>query len=101
MESTRSLERRLIFQNLANGVPIAIVARDFHKQPFEVMDDFRFVVSKIKSYGFVRVMPYIPCETLELANKNRVFLFDLLEKLNLDNAPAIASINEMPLEAIL
>jgi hypothetical protein len=55
--------RRLIFTNLANGVPVEGVMEGFHLSEKEVLDHFRFVARKIWGYRFERAQPYIKCET--------------------------------------
>ena len=101
MPSQLATERKLIFTNLLNGVPIEQVAQNFHRQTEkEVMEDFRFVVLKIKCYAFQRVMPYIPMETVAEARTNKLQLLALVEKLNLDVLPVYSSIYTQPVEEV-
>lgn len=93
MPSELAAERKLIFINLLNGVPVAQVAQGFHRQTEkEVMDDFRFVALKIKAYAFQRVMPYIPLESVAEARSNKIHILEILEKVNLDVLPVFSSI---------
>lgn len=89
----KAAERRLIFENLANGVGVEQVARDFGKNSIEeVMVDFRFVALKIKSYAFARLMPYIALDSVEHARQNRFVALTILAKLNLEVVPMFSSI---------
>ncbi len=84
-----------------NGVPVEQIAKAFHRQSEkEVMDDFRFVALKIKSYAFQRVMPYIPLETVAEAQANKMLILGILEKLNLDVLPVYSSIKVNKLEEV-
>lgn len=102
MPSERATERKLIFINLLNGVSPEQVARDFHKNTIaEIMEDFRFVALKLKSYGFQRAMPYIHCDTIDEARQSKLTLLVLLEKVNLDVVSVFSSIKPKPIESIL
>lgn len=101
MRSEKATERELIFINLANGVPIAEVAKAFNKNTeAEIMDDFRFVALKIKSYMFKRAMPFIPLDTVSEVMQNRLQAFDLLTKVNLDVLPEFQKITANKLEDV-
>jgi hypothetical protein len=92
MLSDRATEKKLIFTNLLNGVSVVECAKAFNKKTEkEVMDDFNFVALKIKSYIFVRVMPYIPLDTVAEAQANKLQVLALLEKVNLEIVPAFKS----------
>jgi hypothetical protein len=91
--SELATERKLIFINLVNGVPIHTVAQTFHRESERVvLDDFRFVALKIKSYMFSRAMPFIPLEHPHEVAQNKSLVFDLLNKVNLDVLPAFSKI---------
>jgi len=95
-------ERKLIFTNLLNGVPLAEVAQAFNKQSeAEVVESFRFVALKIRGYIFQRAMPHVPCDTVAEAMQNRLLLMGILEKLNLETLPAFAKITDAPLEEFI
>lgn len=101
-ESALATERRLIFLNLMNGVPVESVAKTFHRQTEkEVWDDFRFVALKIKSYAFQRVMPYIPLDNVQEAQANKILIISILGKLNLDVMPVFKTITAQPVEGFL
>lgn len=101
MASELATERKLIFLNLLNGVPVAQVAQAFHRQTEkEVMDDFRFVALKIKAYAFQRVMPYIPLESVAEAQANKIQILGILEKVNLDVLPVFSSIKAELVEGV-
>ena len=101
MATEKATERKLIFINLLNGVDIVEVAKTFHKQSEkEVMDDFRFVALKIKSYVFARAMPYIDCGTIAEARANKMQLLIILDKLNLDTVPIYSSITVNKVEEV-
>jgi hypothetical protein len=101
MASEKATERKLIFINLLNGVSIAEVAKTFHKETEkEVLDEFRFVALKIKSYLFQRAMPYIPFDTVAEARSNRVQFLILVDKLNLDVVPVFSRIVTQKVEEV-
>lgn len=91
--SELATERKLIFQNLLNGVPVAQVAQAFHRaSEKEVLEDFRFVALKIKCYAFQRAFPYIPMDTVAEAAQNKMAILDILSKVNLDVLPVFSSV---------
>jgi hypothetical protein len=93
MPSELATQRKLIFINLLNGVSVAQVAQAFHRQSEkEVMDDFRYVALKIKSYAFQRGMPYIALETVKEAQGSKIMILGILEKINLDVLPVFSSV---------
>ena len=99
--SARAVDRELIFTNLLNGVSAPEVARAFHKDSErEVMEDFKFVALKIKSDVFARAMPYIPCDTVAEAMGNRIVIFGILNKINLDTVPIYSSIKISKVEEV-
>lgn len=74
-------DRRLIFENVANGVPIQQVMSVFRRSEKEVMDDVRFVGKKIAEYRFRRHQPPLSCTTLNEIFINRAPLLDTLRRL--------------------
>lgn len=76
-------EKRLIFSNLANGVPLSHVMEAFQKSEKEVMDIFKFVARKIQSYRFERGMPWAQSDSINAAIKNNVLLQHTLARVNL------------------
>lgn len=102
MQSAGAIDKKLIFQNLVNGVPPDRVAQAFRRRNIkEVMEDFLYVANKIRSYRFIRMMPYLPCETPAEARHNRIHLFDILAKLNLDMVPRYTKFEVGQLEDVL
>jgi len=94
-------ERKLIFTNLLNGVPVANVAQAFHRATeAAVMDDFKYVALKIKGYMFARAMPFIPLDTVAEAMQNKFQVLDILAKVNLDVLPEFSSISANKLEDV-
>lgn len=90
--------RRLVYTNLLNFLPVERVMVAFEMSEKEVMDDFRFVALKIRSYKFERQMPPVAGETIELARANRVDLLITLGKLNLNRDPTYSRIEMLPFE---
>jgi len=74
-------DRRLIFENVANGVPIQQVMSVFRKSEKEVMDEVRFVGKKVAEYRFRRHQPPLACDTLNELRINRVAILETLRKL--------------------
>ena len=74
-------DRRLIFENVANGVPIQQVMSAFRRSEKEVMDDIAFVGKKIAEYRFRRHQPPLSCGTLREISFNRAALLDTLRRL--------------------
>jgi hypothetical protein len=86
-EST-GLDRRLIFENYANGVDIESLKATFRRSAAEIEAEIFFVARKIKEYRFRRcadgsphAAPPIACDTLIDIRLNRLALFDTLRKL--------------------
>jgi hypothetical protein len=75
-------ERRLIFVNVANGVPIQQVMSAFRKSEKEVMDDVRFIGRKIAEYRFRGRLPPLSCSTLHDISWHRRALLETLERLS-------------------
>ncbi len=80
-------ERRLIFSNLLNGVPLTDVCKAFNKTEADVRAEFSYITQKIKNYCFLKGCPAIYCDTIEDARKNRYAIFPILRVVNLDKAP--------------
>jgi hypothetical protein len=74
-------DRRLIFSNVANGVPIQQVMSVYRRSEKEVMDEVRFVGKKIAEYRFRRHMPPLGCDTLNEIFVHRAALLETLNKL--------------------
>lgn len=91
--------RRLVFTNLANGLPVQRVMEAFQLSERDVMADFEFVCTKIRSYRFERVMPLVPCDSISAVRQNQAEVLHTLTKLNLETAPTFAKVGSLPLEA--
>ena len=101
MSSELAEERKLIFINLLNNVPVENVAQAFHRDSVAaVMDDFKFVALKIKSYMFARAMPFIPLDTVAEAMQNKFQVLDILAKVNLDVLPEFTKVSANKLEDV-
>lgn len=74
-------DRRLIFENVANGVPIQQVMNVFRRSEKEVMDEVQFVGKKIAEYRFRRHQPPLSYTTLNEIFINRRALLDTLRRL--------------------
>lgn len=74
-------DRRLIFENVANGVPIQQIMSVYRRSEKEVMEEVRFVGKKIAEYRFRRHQPPLSCTTLNEIFINRLALLDTLRKL--------------------
>jgi hypothetical protein len=74
-------ERRLIFENVANGVPIQQVMSVFRRSEKEVMDEVQFVARKICEYRFRGRLPPLSCSTLKDISWNRLALLETVARL--------------------
>lgn len=92
IESRRSDVRRLVFANLAKGVPVKHVMEAFKLSEKEVLDIFDFVSKKIRSYRFERAEPFAACDTINAAMKNAAIVLLTLEKLNLATDPKFSKV---------
>jgi hypothetical protein len=90
MQERESLgqQRRLIFENYANGVDIEVLKASFRRSAVEIEAEILFVAKKIKEYRFRRIADASPhaaapvaCDTLLDIRLNRMALFDTLRKL--------------------
>lgn len=74
-------ERRLIFQNVANGVPMEKIKAAFRRSEEEVWREVAFVGRKIREFRFRRRLPPIECMGEKAIRFNRKALLETLEKL--------------------
>ena len=74
-------ERRLIFQNVANGVPVEKIMVAFLRSEKEVWDDVEFVGRKIREYRFRRHLPPLEHQGIRAIRLNRKALLETLSKL--------------------
>lgn len=72
---------RLVFENVANGVPKADVMAAFKLSQLEVDQKVAFVARKIMRYRYDRAEPPLPCSTEADIRFNRVALLETLRKL--------------------
>ena len=77
----RGEERRLIFQNIANGVPLEKVMVAFCRSEKEVWDEVEFVGRKIREYRFRRHLPPLEHQGIRAIGLNRKALLETLSKL--------------------
>ncbi len=80
-------ERKLIFSNLLNKVPLGNVAQAFNKTETEIQADFKYIIQKVKNYCFLNGHPAIICDSIEQAQRLRYSIFPILKSINLDKAP--------------
>jgi hypothetical protein len=66
--------RRLIFQNVACGLPIEQVAATFEVSRERVLKDVIHVARKIREYRFQRRLPPVPSESIVEIQVHRRFL---------------------------
>jgi hypothetical protein len=79
--------RRLVFQNLANGVPEEHVMAALRLSQLEVDQARRFVARKITQHQVLRRQPTIPCGDARAIRFNRRALLGVLARIgNLDLA---------------
>jgi len=74
-------ERRAIFVNVANGVPMDQVRSAFKRSQTEIDREIRFVARKIKEYRFRRRMPPLECDDIKSIRWNRLALLHTLRLL--------------------
>jgi hypothetical protein len=74
-------DRRMIFSNVANGVPIQQIMSAFRRSEKEVMDEVKFVGWKIGEYRHRAKLPPLNCESLKDISWNRLALLETLQKL--------------------
>lgn len=95
---TEGERRKLTFANLLNGVPVGQIMVAFGMSEKEVMDDFRFVAAKIRSYRFERGMPLFPTATIAECREAKVELLYALQRVNADKDPVFSRIETLPFE---
>lgn len=83
-ESARSQERRLIMENLANGVSLGDVARAFQKSEKEIWEDVRYVVGKMQAYCIKHCREVPRLDDIVAIRTRRDDIHWLLERINLD-----------------
>jgi len=88
--------RKLVFTNLANGLPVERIMAAMRMSEAEVLADFNFVCRKLRSYKFERQMPPTPCSTVAEVRANRVDLLFTLTRLNADTDPTFSKIETLP-----
>jgi hypothetical protein len=98
-------ERRMIFSNLLNKVPMENICKVFNKTEAEIKADFSYITQKIKNYCFKNNELPIFCDTIEDAQKNRRAIYPILNILNLEKKPEFkirheAFAGEMPRGAV-
>ena len=74
-------ERRMIFQNIANGVPLEKVMATFYRSEKEVWDEVEFVGRKIREYRFRRHLPPLEHQGIRAIRLNRKALLETLARL--------------------
>lgn len=81
-------DRKLIFRNICNSVPIESIMLAFHRSALELQQEFAFVSRKIREYRYRRCVegsphasPPIACDSYADARQNRLALLETLEKL--------------------
>lgn len=75
------LSRRLVFQNVANGVPVERVMADMRLSEREVGQALRFVGRKVTEYLVLRRQPPVACEDVRAIRINRRQLLAVLVKI--------------------
>jgi hypothetical protein len=78
----RGEERRLIFENVANGVPMEKIKAAFRRSEEEVWRDVEFVGRKIREARFRARMPPLECQGIKAIRWNRRALLDTLRQLS-------------------
>jgi len=74
-------DRRAIFSNAANGVPMEDIMQAFHLSELEVDQAIALVSKKIREYRFRRRFPPLPCSDMKEIRWNRLALLENLAKL--------------------
>ena len=77
----RGEERRLIFQNMANAVPMEQIKAAFLRSEEEVWQEVDYVSRKIREARFRTCMPPLDCMGLKAIRWNRKALLETLEQL--------------------
>lgn len=76
--------RKLVYQNVACGVPPERVAQALGITEEQAQDAFAEVGLKLAGYQVFESMPYVCCQTPTDAMQNRIQLLVILETLDLD-----------------
>lgn len=87
MDKNNMDERRLVFLNLINSVPLKNVAESFNKTELEIKASFDYIIQKIKNYCFIKDVPAICCNTIAQAKAIRHSIYPILDKVDLDKEP--------------
>lgn len=77
----RGQERRLIFSNVANGVPMEKIKAAFRRSEEEINRDVEFVGRKIREARFRTQKPPIECMGPKAIRFNRKVLLETLQQL--------------------
>lgn len=109
-------ERRLIFENIANGVPAENVMVAFKRSRLEIQQEVEFVMKKITEYRWRRLTggatrpgtpatarPLVKAETYAEIRQKRGNLLETLRKLtdvNLGTALVLPSVNILTVDSI-
>ena len=70
--------RRLVFQNIANGVPVEQIRESLHLSDLEIEQAQAFVARKITENRTLRRQPTIPCSTVREIRFHRRALLGVL-----------------------
>lgn len=73
--------RRLVFQNIANGVPVERVGEDLRLSRLEIDQALRFVTRKITEHLVMRRQPPIACGDLRAIRWHRKALLGVLARI--------------------
>lgn len=87
-------ERKIIFSNILNKVPVLNIAQAFNKSENEIISDFKYIIQKIKNYCFINGHPAIYCDTIEEAQREKYSIYPILNVINLDKAPIYKVTNQ-------
>ena len=93
--------RRLVFQNLANGVPVEMIRTTLHLSDLEIDQARDFVAKKITQHLILRRQAPIPCTTMADIRWNRIDLLSVLAKigdLDLSNALVLRRMLVQPMD---
>lgn len=77
-------ERRLIFENVANGVPMERIMAAFRRSEAEVWREVEFVGRKIREARFRTQMPPVEVQGLKAIRLNRLVLLETLRQVSDD-----------------
>jgi len=73
--------RRLVFQNLANGIPVEQIGADMQLSALEIEQARQFVAKKITEYLILRRQPPIPCHDQKTMRWNKRGLLATLARI--------------------